>query len=99
MRGFRLYRSAAALLLAASAFALTFPAHGAPSGTLVFGTPTPGHAPDCLCRAPNGIARVGQSICLGGRVAECVMVLNNTSWKFTDAACPVSMLSTPIPMR
>ena len=99
MRGLRPGISATALTLGAAALVLSLPVLAAPDPIRVFGTPTAGHAPDCLCRAPNGIARVGQSICLGGRVAECVMVLNNTSWKFTEAPCPVSMLMTPIPAR
>ena len=37
---------------------------------------------------------LGQSTCLatpkGARIATCGMVLNNTSWQFTDTPCMVS---------
>lgn len=55
---------------------------------------TTAHAdPDCTCRGPDG-RRYGQgeTVCLqspaGPRVARCEMALNNSSWTFTDAACP-----------
>jgi hypothetical protein len=57
--------------------------------------PTPGHSPDCLCRAPNSVVRVGETACISGRVAYCVMVLNNTSWKLTDETCPISWRLPP----
>src|SRR6266567_1466998 len=52
--------------------------------------------PDCTCRAQGRDFTLGQSMCLatpkGARVATCVMVLNNTSWQFTETACVVSNL-------
>nr|WP_319387363.1 hypothetical protein [uncultured Roseibium sp.] len=50
----------------------------------------------CTCRYKGSDYGVGESICLkspnGMKMATCSMVLNNTSWKFTNAPCPLSML-------
>lgn len=66
----------------------------ADGSTRIHGEPTPGHAADCLCRAPGITVRVGQSLCLptsqGRRLLTCIMVLNNTSWRFEDRPCPES---------
>jgi hypothetical protein len=47
---------------------------------------------NCICRAQGRTFTVGQNACLqtpaGPRVAECGMVLNNTSWHFTERPCP-----------
>lgn len=52
------------------------------------------HSADCLCRAAGRTYAVGESACLrtpaGARVAQCGMVLNNTSWEFTERSCPDS---------
>jgi hypothetical protein len=52
--------------------------------------------PDCTCRARGRDFTLGQSVCLatpkGVRIATCAMVLNNTSWKFTETPCVVSHL-------
>ena len=58
-------------------------------------TPAPvQHAPDCTCRVEGRSIAVGATACLrtaeGPRVAECAMVLNNTSWRITTRACPES---------
>ena len=49
---------------------------------------------DCYCRAQGKTYAVGETACLrtseGPRVAECGMVLNNTSWQFTARPCPES---------
>jgi hypothetical protein len=51
-------------------------------------------AADCTCRSQGRDFELGQSTCLqtpnGARIATCGMVLNNTSWKFTEAPCVVS---------
>jgi hypothetical protein len=51
-------------------------------------------AADCICRAQGREYELGQSACLatptGARIATCSMVLNNTSWKFTETPCVVS---------
>jgi hypothetical protein len=54
-----------------------------------------GHNPaECLCRAQGATFAVGETACLrtseGPRIAECGMVLNNTSWQFTQRPCPES---------
>lgn len=57
-------------------------------------------APDpasCICRAQGQDHELGATICLRGprgpRIAKCVMVLNNTSWKFTNAPCAMAEAS------
>ena len=49
---------------------------------------------NCYCRAQGKTFAVGEIACLrtseGPRVAECGMVLNNTSWQFTARPCPES---------
>jgi len=51
-------------------------------------------AADCICRARGQAFELGQSVCLptakGPRIATCGMVLNNTSWQFSDTPCVVS---------
>jgi hypothetical protein len=54
-----------------------------------------GHDPaDCYCRAQGKTFAVGETVCLrtseGPRMAQCGMVLNNTSWRFTERPCPES---------
>jgi hypothetical protein len=53
-----------------------------------------GHSADCVCRAQGRTFAVGESACLrtatGPRLAQCGMVLNNTSWQFTERPCPES---------
>jgi hypothetical protein len=49
---------------------------------------------NCFCRAQGKTFAIGETACLrtseGPRVAECGMVLNNTSWQFTARPCPES---------
>ena len=49
---------------------------------------------DCTCRSQGRDFELGQSTCLqtpkGARIATCGMVLNNTSWQFSDTPCVVS---------
>lgn len=49
---------------------------------------------ECSCRAQGRVFAVGEKACLrsaeGPRLAQCGMVLNNTSWRFTAEACPES---------
>jgi hypothetical protein len=53
-------------------------------------------AADCTCRSQGRDFELGQSTCLqtpkGARIATCGMVLNNTSWTFTDTPCVVSQV-------
>ena len=48
-------------------------------------------AADCVCRAAGRTFEVGETACLqtpeGPRLAECGMVLNNTSWRLTESPC------------
>jgi hypothetical protein len=58
-------------------------------------THTQAHNPaECYCRAQGRMFAVGETACLrtgeGARLAECGMVLNNTSWRFTERPCPES---------
>lgn len=54
----------------------------------------PPHDPaECTCRGRDGRAyALGERTCLvtteGPRLAECTMVLNNTSWRTNGRACP-----------
>ncbi len=69
----------------------TFATVTALSGTTAFA----GH--DCTCRAAGVEATLGDTVCLqtptGPRLAQCQMVLNNTSWKFLPGACPQASLA------
>jgi hypothetical protein len=51
-------------------------------------------AADCTCRARGQAFELGQSTCLatpkGARIATCGMVLNNTSWQFSETPCVVA---------
>ena len=51
-------------------------------------------AADCTCRSQGRDYDLGKSVCLqtpkGARIATCGMVLNNTSWQFSDTPCVVS---------
>ncbi|MHA7772716.1 hypothetical protein [Roseibium sp. M-1] len=50
----------------------------------------------CTCRYKGQDYGIGESICLkspdGLRMATCGMVLNNTSWQFSNAPCPLTQL-------
>jgi hypothetical protein len=50
--------------------------------------------PDCTCRSKGRDYELGASVCLqspkGPRIATCGMVLNNTSWQFSDQPCVIS---------
>ena len=60
-------------------------------------------AADCTCRAQGRQFEQGQTACLmspkGPRLATCGMVLNNSSWEFSDAPCSVSGVSPKGPAR
>jgi hypothetical protein len=51
------------------------------------------------CRAQGRHYELGQTACLntpnGPRLATCAMVVNNSSWKFSDTPCTVSDASPP----
>lgn len=52
--------------------------------------------PDCRCRADGRYFELGDVACIGGatnrRLAQCVMVLNNTSWTILEDQCPQARL-------
>ena len=80
--------AAAALAVAAGPSAAHDPAAAEPAQYQL-------HDPaNCFCRAQGKTFAVGETACLrtgeGPRVAECGMVLNNTSWQFTARPCPES---------
>jgi hypothetical protein len=59
---------------------------------------------DCTCRSQGRDYELGKSVCLqtpkGARIATCGMVLNNTSWQFSDTPCVVSeMPADPAPAK
>ena len=51
-------------------------------------------AADCTCRSQGRDYELGKSVCLqsakGARIATCGMVLNNTSWQFSETPCVMS---------
>jgi len=53
--------------------------------------------PECTCRFAGQSYQLKSCACIttpaGPRVACCGMVLNNTSWTFTQKACPLAGLS------
>lgn len=53
-------------------------------------------AADCTCRSQGRDYELGTSVCLqtpkGARIATCGMVLNNTSWQFSDTPCVISQM-------
>ena len=56
-------------------------------------------AADCTCRAQGRDFELGQTACLttprGARLATCGMVLNNSSWQFSETPCTVTALPPP----
>lgn len=84
-------------LASLAAFVLPAPvlAHEPAGGTGLPAVQAQAHDPlSCFCRAQGRTFAVGETACLrtgeGPRVAECGMVLNNTSWQFTARPCPES---------
>ena len=56
-------------------------------------------AADCTCRAQGRDFQLGERACLttpkGARLATCGMVLNNSSWQFSETPCTVSAAPPP----
>ena len=50
--------------------------------------------PNCTCRYGGQSYSLASCVCIetanGGRMACCGKVLNNSSWNFTDAVCPIA---------
>ncbi len=47
----------------------------------------------CTCRYRGQDIGLGDAVCMNGRLARCEMVLNNTSWSFTESPCPLASLA------
>ena len=43
--------------------------------------------PNCQCRYFGKFYTLGKSVCIRGRVATCTLVLNNSSWNFSQRRC------------
>ena len=58
-----------------------------------FSVMTSAHA-ECTCKYKERDIPEGTTICMqtpnGAQMAKCEKVLNNTSWKFTNAVCPTA---------
>jgi hypothetical protein len=83
------------LLTLAAALLFSGPTFAHDPGALPRPEPVQVHDPmNCYCRAQGRTFAVGETACLrtgeGPRLAECGMVLNNTSWQFTARPCPES---------
>lgn len=56
----------------------------------------PAYAIDCTCRFGGENFQLGDIVCLKGpdgpRLAQCDMMLNNTSWRPLSEGCPVGQL-------
>jgi hypothetical protein len=46
--------------------------------------------PNCTCRANGQSYVLGQIVCIRGKLAQCQMNLNNTSWQTIAETCPES---------
>ncbi len=66
------------------------------AATIAFSTLPAMAGPNCTCRANGSKFEVGQIACItlpsGSRLAQCEMVLNNTSWKVLGDSCPTTRL-------
>jgi hypothetical protein len=66
---------------------------------LILASQCTGALADCTCRSQGRDYELGQSVCLqspkGARIATCGMVLNNTSWQFSETPCVVSAAPEP----
>ena len=54
---------------------------------------------DCTCRFNGSDYHLGEIVCLrtnqGPQLAQCDMVLNNTSWSLTGRSCTISLNVAP----
>lgn len=70
------------------------------AGTITAIAAGPASAIDCTCRFRGANYNLGDLVCLktanGLELAQCQMVLNNTSWKFLSEQCPVGELRKSI---
>ena len=49
---------------------------------------SPAGAHDCKCRFFGNTYEQGETVCMRGRITQCGMYLNNSSWNFVAEACP-----------
>jgi len=52
-------------------------------------------AHDCQCRYFGATYRQGETVCMRGKIAQCGMYLNNSSWKELADACPLARAPDP----
>lgn len=43
---------------------------------------------ECTCRYFEQRVEIGAVACINGKLAQCLMFLNNPSWKFIGNTCP-----------
>lgn len=57
--------------------------------------------PNCTCRYSGQSYSLASCVCIetanGGRMACCGKVLNNSSWNFTGAVCPIASAPGGLP--
>lgn len=65
-----------------------------------FASVWPAYAIDCTCRFRGSDFQLGDQVCLntpkGLTMAQCQMVLNNTSWQLLNEQCPLGQNAAPI---
>ncbi len=62
----------------------------------VYGLLVPAQAgPNCTCRYAGENYKIGEIMCIRGRLSRCEMQLNNTSWRMLEKTCPQAHLMTP----
>lgn len=53
--------------------------------------------PTCTCRFQNTNYQIGEVACILGKLKQCEMTLNNTSWKTLGDGCPQANLQQSVP--
>ena len=57
---------------------------------LVAGAAPAAAGEECTCRYFDQRVEIGAIACINGKLAQCLMFLNNPSWKFISDTCPVT---------
>ena len=57
---------------------------------LAASTATAAAGEECTCRYFDQRVEIGAVACINGKLAQCLMFLNNPSWKFIGDTCPLS---------
>lgn len=52
-------------------------------------------AHDCHCRFSGQTYKQGETVCMRGKIAQCGMYLNNSSWNVLADACPLVRAPEP----